>query len=579
MQGSNGLWWSRSICWEAVCRSGSADNFCRQALSRRGDWLSRLCARVFGRIGWRVDRTSGTINHLRSQSTPRSIRSFCPRLLSKMELFSTSHSCRAICFCSLGTGAEEQVFAGIDGSERHISRYTTSPRSPFSFGRPWNPRSGDHECAWVSNIKDSGKNPYWGDNRWQAAVSSWWGISSCLPSEECTGGHPQGEGEGGLSWMLYGLVETLVLADLSSCRRKARQRGSLPFQWTTMICFYTKVHSETHWHYGMAGNCNTYMIVVHVVVPSLLTTPWRARLAASPSIGTTRYAISQPTVCARFVKTWRWSLNYSHWRPSHLHCAPHALPTVIALTSGQKGCGPTRGTTHSSKSGYFTLTAQAICRQQCQPCISALRGKRNASMARECERLSSAPLPPLFSLPRVGWELKLRLFTDAWPDSCPSGRTCLFISQWNGWGLITKNGPYTWGNFHACAITKFENRNSWAGRARRSPRALQRAEPAPARSQRAVVACKLRLKLLLYASGSTGKEDLKADRRVRHYKEVGLPEWPLAGRAIVPRGLWYRSLYVSSSERFFQNVYGRPAPVDLTIHTFRKVDRTTGRRF
>ena len=57
---------------------------------------------------------------------------------------------------------------------------------------------------------------------------------------------------------------------------------------------------------------------------------------------------------------------------------------------------------------YFTLTAQAICRQQCQPCISALIGKRNASMARECERLSSAPLPPLFSLPRVGWELKLR---------------------------------------------------------------------------------------------------------------------------------------------------------------------------
>ena len=49
--------------WEAVCRSGSADSFCRQALARRGDWLymSRLCARVFGRIGWRVDRTSGTI--------------------------------------------------------------------------------------------------------------------------------------------------------------------------------------------------------------------------------------------------------------------------------------------------------------------------------------------------------------------------------------------------------------------------------------------------------------------------------------------------------------------------------------
>ena len=35
-------------------------------------------------------------------------------------------------------------------------------------------------------------------------------------------------------------------------------------------------------------------------------------------------------------------------------------------------------------------------------------------------------------------------------------------------------------------------------------------------------------------SGSTGKEDLKADRRVRHYQEVGLQERPLAGRATVP---------------------------------------------
>ena len=47
---------------------------------------------------------------------------------------------------------------------------------------------------------------------------------------------------------------------------------------------------------------------------------------------------------------------------------------------------------------------------------------------------------------------------------------------------------------HAQSLN-LKNRNSWAGRARRSPRALQRAEPA--RSQRAVVACKLRLKLLL----------------------------------------------------------------------------------
>ena len=51
----------------------------------------------------------------------------------------------------------------------------------------------------------------------------------------------------------------------------------------------------------------------------------------------------------------------------------------------------------------------------------------------------------------------------------------------NRWSLsITKNAPYAWGNFHACAITRFQKPQqlSWAGRgqrARRSPCA-QRAE-------------------------------------------------------------------------------------------------------
>ena len=142
---------------------------------------------------------------------------------------------------------------------------------------------------------------------------------------------------------------------------------------------------------------------------------------------------------------------------------------------------------------------------------------------------------------------------------------------------ITKNGPYTWGNFHACAITKFEKPQQ-LGRACSSVTtcaAASRASPSPVSAG----CCCMQAAAETTASGSTGKEDLKADRRVRHYKEVGLPEWPLAGRATVPRGLWYRSLHVSSSERFFQKVYGRPAPVDLTIHTFRTVDRTAGRRF
>ena len=51
------------------------------------------------------------------------------------------------------------------------------------------------------------------------------------------------------------------------------------------------------------------------------------------------------------------------------------------------------------------------------------------------------------------------------------------------------------------------------------------------------------------AGGSTGKEDLKADRRIRHYKEVGLQEWPLAGRATIPRVLYGICLCMSLRQR------------------------------
>ena len=83
------------------------------------------------------------------------------------------------------------------------------------------------------------------------------------------------------------------------------------------------------------------------------------------------------------------------------------------------------------------------------------------------------------------------------------------------------------------------------------------------------------------AGGATGKEDLKADRQVRHYKEAGLQEWPLAGRATIPRVLYGISLFMSLSRRrtILSKSLRAPAPVDLTIHTFRTVDRTAGRRF
>ena len=78
--------------------------------------------------------------------------------------------------------------------------------------------------------------------------------------------------------------------------------------------------------------------------------------------------------------------------------------------------------------------------------------------------------------------------------------------------------------FTHAQLLDFKNRNSWAGRgwrARRSSRA-QRAEPD-------LSAALLQAAVETTASESIGKEDLKADLRVRHYKEVGLQECPLAG--------------------------------------------------
>ena len=107
MQGNHGLWRSRSICLKLksclpileFADLGVQITFCRQALPGRGDWLSRLCSRVFGGVDSRVAGTSWACTFA-SQSIPLSVCSFCPRLLSKMELLSASDSCRAICLCS-----------------------------------------------------------------------------------------------------------------------------------------------------------------------------------------------------------------------------------------------------------------------------------------------------------------------------------------------------------------------------------------------------------------------------------------------------------------------------------------------
>ena len=115
------------------------------------------------------------------------------------------------------------------------------------------------------------------------------------------------------------------------------------------------------------------------------------------------------------------------------------------------------------------------------------------------------------------------------------------------------------------------------GRARPACSSINTCAAGPRRDLSSHRCCTLQTVAETTAGGSTGKEDLKADRRVRHYKEVGLQEWPLAGRATIPRVLYGISLCMSLRRRTILSKSLRaPAPVDLTIHTFRTADRTAG---
>ena len=65
----------------------------------------------------------------------------------------------------------------------------------------------------------------------------------------------------------------------------------------------------------------------------------------------------------------------------------------------------------------------------------------------------------------------------------------------------------------------------------------------------------------------------KAVRRVRHCKEVDLQEWPLAGRATVPRVLYGIGPRMSLRQRtILSKSLAAPARVTLTNYTFRMVE-------
>ena len=119
-------------------------------------------------------------------------------------------------------------------------------------------------------------------------------------------------------------------------------------------------------------------------------------------------------------------------------------------------------------------------------------------------------------------------------------------------------------------LPDFKNRNSWAGGGQPARRSSHHVLSEPGHTQRPA------------AAATTGKEDSIAVRRVRHCEEVGLQEWPLAGRATVPRVLYGIGLHMSLRRRTILSKSLRvPARVALRHSHFSRGqwDRTTGRRF
>ena len=137
--------------------------------------------------------------------------------------------------------------------------------------------------------------------------------------------------------------------------------------------------------------------------------------------------------------------------------------------------------------------------------------------------------------------------------------------------------PHTLGKiFTHAQLLDFKNRNSSAGSgvARLACSSINTCAASRDPSQQPAL---LQTAAKTTAGGSTGKEDLKADRQVRHYKEVGLQEWPLA---VEPPSRVFYTVSVSAclfaGERIFQKVYGRPLPSTSPFTPFaRQTERLT----
>ena len=122
--------------------------------------------------------------------------------------------------------------------------------------------------------------------------------------------------------------------------------------------------------------------------------------------------------------------------------------------------------------------------------------------------------------------------------------------------------------FTHAQLLDFKNHNSWAGRGQRARRSSSHvlSEPGTIAAASAVASYGRNYWQRILESCSSSSSLQRG--------------WSLVGRATVPRVLYGIGLRMSVRRRTILSQSLRaPARVALTIHTFRSVDRTAGRRF
>ena len=155
----------------------------------------------------------------------------------------------------------------------------------------------------------------------------WLDLSSCLPSEECTGGHPQGEGGVGGSALFWEhqFLQTWPPARERHVIGAHCHNGRWPWFSYIKDAFRDALAQRCGWqlqHLPDCCACGGAFSVDHG--------QWRARLGASESTGTTISVTSQPQLQPLMTE----SLVLPSARVADGH-----RPDIR-----QKGCGPTRDT-------------------------------------------------------------------------------------------------------------------------------------------------------------------------------------------------------------------------------------------